>query len=367
MARSSNLDKLAIVNQFPITTSFSSTALDNATKTDGTHSDDQAAFAFTPFDSETLSEIWVNLSTPTGSPSTSNIVCDIFAANTTTNTAPTGASLGQATISSTAAGWRSFTGFSVSLTAGSRYFAVIRNKEGTPASNFILVSCNDAGDVSKNTFSYEPSYFTSTDGGATWTARRGVASHLAVFASGNSSGRPLGTTTTSSQIYNTRMYGIKYTIPSGISAPLAGAIFLLGTETGNPTGNVVAKVYNNTTLIATSLAIPDAIASNSFGFYTAIFDDTYLFSPSDTLRLVIGETTQSDASTDRHNISKFTTPETTASRNAWWGSPIETYYDGSSWTDGGGFLPILSPLIDITNGSASSGLPKLIGNNSLLG
>lgn len=292
--------------------------------------------------SEQVSKIKVYVSSVTGTVGSSDLRCDIYSdsggapssslANTSTVTAaPTGAQ------------WVEFTGFSYTLTEGTQYWIVVRNLNATPASNYptlrtIVNYANTYGTSGLSTWGF--SRKVSTDSGATWaTVTQASFAARIEFNNGTFFGFPVesvASTTAASgeRVYASRELGVKFTTPANASLKVIGVAMRVG-KTGSPTGDCRFRIYQDTTLVATTGVVPLGNITSGVLMYPLYFTSTQSLSASTSYRVVISETTNSDASTNYYYTTKMTWENNANSLNLkpMNGTLQRTYYDGSSWTD----------------------------------
>lgn len=267
-----------------------------------------------------------------------------------------------------ATGFNSFTGFTSSLTVGTRYWCVFKNLNATPASNFLAIRYASNGALpfqalGSNVISGWAKRH-STDSGATWAAGN-VAGTAGVFLSYDTSGTPtydgfaLNTIglATAVPVYSTREYGVIFTTPSTGNFKVAGATFLVYRNL-NPTGNVVYKIYEGTTLLGTTYALPLSNTSNGISSWVTLhFASTLTLAPNTSHRVVIAETTNSDSSSNYYTTYRYTLSTATGVRTVlpFNNTLQQTYYDGSSWTEDSGFILPFGLVFDVDAEIASSG------------
>lgn len=343
---------------FPWASSGSSThALDNATMSAG-YSNDIFAIGFVPRETKTLDNLRIYISAVTGSPATTEIKCSLFAANSAGDGWTAGTEIETKDIDSIATGWRTFSGFSTSLTAGTKYYLAIRNANATPASNSVTIQYSNF-----NTLALASGHahvgaqiHISTSGAGSLIMTTSMGGYRIGWSDSSFVGIPAATSTATSssyRIYGTRECGTRLTFPSTMRLPIVGVVGVLANENGNPTGNVHLRVYDGTTLLGTTNTIPDAAASYSNGRHSAYFSDVIQFEGTD-LRITHGVTSGGDSS-NAHNAHYLTWDSDADSMDL---KPYDaelTYFDGSSWSEPEDGFCACGLLVDWTQLPASAG------------
>lgn len=295
------------------------------------------AFSFVLKTAQTLTNIHIFLG-KTGTINANEIQVDIYSDN---GSGSPNASLSNAKNSGALAnGWNDFT-FNQALSAHTLYWVVIRNLNGTPASNFPTMrwSTNSGGLFNLGGSSWGWAKKNSTDSGATWagTVNTDIIPSLRLDFSGSLyAGLPLESAAldTTNAVYSAREVGIYFTTPQYSRMNLTGIAMNIN-KSGTPTGNCRYKVYKGTTLVGTTQDIPNAMAILGAAYYPAYFTTPVTLEANTVYRVVLAESTQSDTSTNRFQLP-FITVENNATSLAlkpYGGTVKKTYFDGSSWTE----------------------------------
>ncbi len=240
--------------------------------------------------------------------------------------------------------WQTITGFASSTTAGTTYWIVARNMNGTAASNYFTIS-RRAGSVSNLGISNSAQSGTqggwmgasSTDSGANWTRSATATPIAAVWSDGTAEGFPISAAGTSCQVYAARECGLL--LRTGATALRVAGVAAQISKTGTPTGGAWFRLYegtgNSRTLVATTGSTTNASTSVS---YTQLwFSSSIVLKAWTSYTLVLSETAQSDASTSRYNLVGLAFPSSLASLfSASLGAATQysaTTDGGATWTD----------------------------------
>lgn len=324
-----------------------------------------------PAGGKTLSSVRAFLSATSGTLIASDLTCSLYS----NSAGSPGSSIeGPKSCGSAPSGsaWYDWTGFSTALTGGTQYWLVFKNANGTPASNFptfrliaslggIIVGATVFGDSRK----------TSADSGSTWagTSNSQIAGFRLGFSDGSYAGLPLSNFAVSGSgvgVYSARELGSRFTTPSNGKLRVAGLFKSVNAKTGTPTGNARLRLYTGSSpsLLATTdslLSVPDITGVSIIQGY---FSTVQTLDPGTVVRVVLSETTQSDASTNRFNSNVFTVDTDSNSLALMpFGGFVQTYFDGSSWAETNSALIPCGLLLDDGAGefaASASGIGMLV-------
>ncbi len=280
--------------------------------------------------------------TLTGTLAAADVTCSIY--TDTTGGVP-GTNLETVNCAATpTGGFNTFSGFTTSLTIGTRYWAVFKNLNGAPASNFLGIRYPAAGTISFLVGTNVIQGWAkrhSTDSGSTWAAGN-IAGSVGLLIAYNTSGTPVydgmnGYSTAvppvTERVYATREYGVMFTTPATGNFNIAGVSFLLF-RGGNPTGNAYYKIYEGTTLIASTSENPLQNTASGAGYQQTLgFSSTVTLSANTSYRVVIAESSNSDTSANYYGTYRYLLSSVAGAREVlpFNGTLQQTYYDGSSW------------------------------------
>ena len=131
-------------------------------------------------------------------------------------------------------------------------------------------------------------------------------------------------------VYGTREEGGLIVTPSDVKLRIRGVVGIV-TKTGTPTGNLQFKLYNGSTPLATSAAVPVGNTSNIYVY--AYFSTTQVIDPGTSLRIMYSETAQSDTSANRYAPFTYTIQDSAASKALMlWGMQRTYTADGTVGT-----------------------------------
>jgi hypothetical protein len=288
------------------------------------------AWSFVPNQNDTLNTVRVRFNTNGGTPG-ANCQVTVYPDNNGvpdyTNNGGNG--LGQVTVTPTSATWQTISGFTVSVTRGTLYWVVVKNTNGTPATNNFNLQYNSAvaatgmsryTGFASNTQAWGFTHKRTTDGGSTWTG--GVASPQPVrygFSSGEYTGGPMLTqiTTTASvglDIHTKRACGARFTVPSNLRVNIIG-VMIQARKTGTPTGNLIVNAYKNIgsgipTVVGAdraSFAIPQAnIMTTTDGWVPMLFTSGLAAVGGDVLDFALRQTVDNSNSSNYYMPTEYT-------------------------------------------------------------
>jgi hypothetical protein len=247
------------------------------------------------------------------------------------------------------AAWVEATGFSTSCTADTQYYIVLKNTDASPATNNFTLRWVTEQDYqtlgSGAAFGWNKRH--STDSGGTWTTGPVAAvGGLRLEMSGSVFyGLPLSTAAANGSgvgVYADREYGVKFTTPADAKIRLIGAGARV-TITGTPTGMPRFRLYTGDTLTATTNSINNSVTNvYTSGFFTS----SQVLEPSTSYRLVLGESAQADASTNRFNLIAGTIDNDADSKALLpFGGWVEGYLN-STWADVDTQVPFIWLILD---------------------
>lgn len=316
---------------------------------------------------KTLSSVRVWLSQVAGTVPAADITChlqaatisagDSYPSNTTIESRPLSAA--------PTVGWNEFTGFSTALTLGTQYWLVFKNGNATPASNFVELTTINTG---LSLYAAEDSYGwmrrLTTDGGTGWGASTPCAAHLIAYSDGAKDGTPwrgVFTSGTTDGIYSTRMTGTLFTAPANVKLRVRGLSILMVGSTGTPTGKVILRLYEGTTLVRSTPEFTPSINPGNT-FVSGHFDTAYDLTPGVQYRAVVAETTQSDTSSNRYNVRFNLWDQAGGVARMPFGMDTKrTMFDGTDWSEvedtvNGSWVP-LSLMLEPGNEFATAAIP----------
>ncbi len=207
-----------------------------------------------------------------------------------------------------AAAWIEFTGLTQTITAGVRYWAVVRNKDASPTVNFVTVQYGASAGGQLHTSSsmsiWGWSKIETTDGSTWITSVGGLVPALRLqFSDGSYTGFSMQALAAegTNLAFGAHEVGVKFTMPgsSTITYSVVGAGIYKSSNTGTPTGNVRLRLYTGSsstpTLLATSLG--QAVAGNSTtGWHVDYFSSTQNITGGTVVRLTLSDSAADSSS-----------------------------------------------------------------------
>jgi hypothetical protein len=302
-----------------------------------------AAYGFLAKQSKTLSKVLVYVNGVTGTLGANDIVCDLYSTNTTTGN-PNASIQSRNTVTSvpTGATWVEVTGFTSSLTAGTYYYLVFRNANGTPASNYWNASWTYSYGgpfiyTTNYTIGKGNSYFVikSTDGGSTWSTTDGnVAPAMRLeYSDGTFDGLPAlrdpSVTYETQGAYGANEIGARITIPSGVSLRVIGIVAWIG-KIGSPSGNLTFRIRKSEGTPIDTAAIPGALVA--LNYFRAYFSSVQTMDAG-TWQVTLKDSATDDASNYFRLSSPYLMQNSAGSQGLFpFGGFRKAYYNGSTWT-----------------------------------
>lgn len=332
--------------------------------------DDRQAFRFMVNADKTLSSLTVFADSVSGSPTGG---CEIFATGADGN--PTGAALADSTThtpSPIVNGQVSFTGYSLALTGGEWYCAVLRNTHATPASNSYRSPVPNSGGIPLFGMGYGAlqnwSVMTSTDAGSAWSGLVVGSTNLSlVFDDASTVGWPYRgqwNTGATDGVFGAREIGNRLTTPAGATLRAIGITFHTRSITGTPTGSLRGRIRlaSDNSLLGTTYDTSPLVSISGNGRCALHFEDVVELLPSTAYDFLVGETTQSDTSGNRYNFEGTTIPTGGAATLP--GSINKVYFDGTSWAETDTQVVHLGVLLDeqlsVAGGAGGGGAPRTL-------
>lgn len=331
------------------------------------------AFSFlAPPGGKTVTSVRLYLTAVAGTLQTTDLTCDVYSDTPGNPNASLGSvNLGSAPVG---AGWVTFTGLNVVTTAGTQYWIVLKNADGTPGTNFAtfgylagaLPSLLSPKSISNKSGSN--CICSTTNSGTAWTANNnGAAGFRLGYGDGSYDGLPLSAASTAAianKAFGSNLVGVQFATPAGPSLKVAGLAFQLE-AVGTPTGYPVFSLYQGATLLGSTpnlvCNVPATTASDWFFNY---FSSDITLSPSTTYRAVFGDSA-ADSGTNYFlagNLFSYDTDSNSLPLLPFEGTTEVATYNGSTWTATQGYLTPFALILD-SGGEflVSSGGPLVIG------
>lgn len=254
------------------------------------------AYSFTAQSAKTLNYVRTYVTAVTGVLGANDLSCTLYS---DVGGAPSAVIEARNTVTAAPAGaaWVEFTGFTTTLTAGTRYWLVIKNLNGTPAANFPtcmdfttsnIGQCVLGGSTIGTAPTYSWSTANSTNSGRTWSMlSHNTPGPRLQYSDNTYEGFPTQNTSTADTTAANKQVGV-YLVTPNVSLVVAGLTFLCH-STGSPTTDLIMYMYNNTTLVGTTGSIAKALLNHNTGtsWATAFFSSPVTVSPNSIIRATI--------------------------------------------------------------------------------
>lgn len=329
------------------------------------------AFSFVADSARTIDNARLNFSAVNGTLGGSDITLDLYASDGTSSSPGTVIESGKLpTAAISAATWFTFTGFNTVATPGQQYWFVLKNVNGTPATN----NC-----TSRYTGTYTNAPFGSTarqswaqaasaNSGSTWSVTNGRSALRVGYADGTFDGIPIHNAQAAligDGIYATRESGNIFTMYGNLRPNVIGIAMTAATKTGSPTGAQRFGLWTGSTpsLQAYTNSLPTTAGTTNQWLYS-YFSSTVVIEPGTVCRVTQGETAQADASGNRFNNYEnfFDSQSDSAALMSFNGTLQKTYFNGSTWAETAGSAFPFALLLDPTTPFASSASGGIIGS-----
>jgi hypothetical protein len=250
---------------------------------------------------------------------------------------------------------------------------VFKNTHGTPASNFFTFRYGSSTSYfapgnSSSTLALGWHKKHSLDSGGTWGS--GLVNDSGgwrlEFNDGTFDGLPFSVTGALGQslcVFSSNEYGVRVTSPP-VQLNVVGVRFDV-LRSGTPTGSLQYKIYNPTSLVATTFSLSQAKVQTTGNKIDLLFPSVQNIAANSDLRIVMSETAQSDTSTNRFGTYQYDIENSVASKAMMiGGNAKQTRWDGSTWTDTDTNLTTFALLLDPDQpytGSAAAGSSMMFG------
>lgn len=270
-----------------------------------------------------------------------------------------------------AAAWNDWTGLGSSgaLTACEQYWAVFKNVNATPASNFPTfryANANAAVDQCTGSSSIVFGWLKkhTTNSGSSWVSPiQAAAGYRVKYSDGSFDGVPVSAIAFSGdQVFSTNESGVRFTMPgpSSVSYSVVGISLGIVATSGVPTGlpQFGLRVNGGAATYTSPLA-----GSCTQGWYDLFFTAAQTVHGGDDLRVTLAETTNADTNVKYYRLQEITWDGDVNSQTMrpMQGTLQKTYWNGTSWTDTPtGVFPFALILdrdspVSASGGSGSSG------------
>ena len=287
------------------------------------------AYGFTVTESKTLSSVQVFLSAIAGTLANTDIVCEIFSADPANIYQPGTLLATSSTVSPSfsASGKYTFGGFSLVLTPGLQYWAVFKNVNATPGTNFPTLQTVGLNAMNLTGTRYPFFARSSTNSGTSWSTVGGYSGVRLIFSDSSVFGVTVSNVIVGGDAWGTNYSGFSFVTPS-VSLFLAMCQFNVQI-TGSPT-LFIAKLFEGSTFIADSLTSFNVqLGTNNVG--TFFFAKGLRLKPNTTYRVVLAAPSGNVSNLVRARSVRIATDE--YSERPFAGTLKRTEFNGTSWTD----------------------------------
>lgn len=292
----------------------------------------------------TLNDVRTYVSGKTGTVNTTDARIEIYSNTVSgTNYQPNASVAGPYNCNAniTAAGWFTWTP-SYAVTINNRYWIVWKNNAGTPASNYytLLSSLNTLTLGRHQTVTGQSlNVSNTTNSGTTWSSLSATAMGVCRlgFNNGTYYGMPIsaGGNDTTNKVYSTREHGAKFTVPSNLKMKVIGGGIYCAGKVGSPTGAPRIRLYTGSSPSLQATGTLETTFKNEADMIFAYWDSgtAVTLNDGDIVRVTLGETTNSDTSSNYFLNNTLTIDSDSNSTGLFPYGMQFTYYDGSTWTD----------------------------------
>lgn len=276
----------------------------------------QLAMSFVPDQNRTLSSVSIYGSAAAGTlgniAGTANLCADAAGLPNYTTIIET--------VTITAGNWPAaasrvtFSGFTTALTGGTRYWIIFKNTSSVPGTDYpTLQYAGNSGlpmYVGSSSAKWGWSKVHATDAATfTTSALTNVSGLFVGYSDGGGSYAGLalnsinaaGSTT---RVYSNRESGVMFTTPANVKLNVRGVAFMAAPN-GTPTGLLRYRLYQGTTLVATTASIGAVANATAGSFPILYFSSTQTLEPATSYRVVLSETTQADAFTNSYSTYEY--------------------------------------------------------------
>lgn len=327
------------------------------------------AYGFTPSVSKTITGVRAFVSAVGGTLANTDLSCDVYSDTAGVPNASLGSTTTLTAAAPTGAAWLEWSGLSIALTAGTQYWNVIKNLNGVPATNFPTFRWLNQGIPSPlamtNTSNWGWNKKHSVNSGGAWaTAAQAVAGYRVGYSDGSYDGLPASNSASGTDLaFGSTEAGVKFTSPLNGVLNVSGLAFLTN-KTASPTGNLRFRLYNNTSLLATTAGVIPAANVTATGWYYGYFSSTQVIQPGTVLRASISDDAADSSSACYRSGSEYTvdTDVNSLALMPFGGTLQRSGLSGGTWTDTSANILPFALLLDSTGEFGVGG-----GGNAFLG
>lgn len=262
---------------------------------------------------------------------------------------PSGSTLETISVTSTAVGWNTASGFTTALTGNARYWVIFINADAAPGTKFPTIQYSTSApppwlSPTATTPPWGWGRRVSTSSGTSWGTESSAIGYRIAYSDGSYDGLPLqsiAATTVTDGVYGVQRCGNRIVAPTGARLNVAGFAIALSAWTGTPTGNLVYSLYESSDpqLVRTA-TLPNGSPTTTI-WQECFFSSPYALVPGQEYYFVILEDSNADSSSNRWNLRVFTWDSDAASLALLQLQVSQAYYDGTWHTVSGSFVPMV--------------------------
>jgi hypothetical protein len=320
-----------------------------------------AAFSFIAQSSAKISKCRFFFTAKNGTLSAGDITCDLYSS---ASGVPNASLESRNTTTAAYAGsaWNEFTGFTTTLVAGTMYWLVLKNVNGTPATNNVTVGNVNGLDAITAGGTYGFGRNNSTNSGGSWpNARAQVGGVRVDLNDGTYLGFPASNSAASGNlVYATRELGAQFVTPSAGVLRVAGLAALVTNKVGTPAGNVRLGLWSGASPANLDYTndIPNTDALASLGGWVCglLKNGVQVIQPGTTLTVTLADQSgNSDSAANCWKGTELTVDSDSHSLAQIPWSMQEAYYNGSAWSLTNTLIVPFGLILDTAAGELGAG------------
>lgn len=288
------------------------------------------ALSFTPDDNRVVNKIRLRGGSGGGTLGASDVRVAIYSDSSQTPNVSLASSTTVTSGSWQHNAWNEFTGFSLSVTAGTMYWIVISNVGASLTVNYPGVVYGIGGTGAMNLpIAVKRS---STANGSTWTGTTNVAvcGYRVDYADGTMQGIPVQGIVASTNIFTPFEWGVQFVVPPNATLRIKGVGTYIN-KGGSPTGTVNYKLYTGATPTLQATATIGTASDLAAGqWYFGFFSSPVVVTPGTVVTATLTDLGDTNTNFLRTYDYGFD-PDTNSQAMIPWSMRRATF-DGSSWT-----------------------------------
>lgn len=282
---------------------------------------------------EALVRVRLYCSGTTGSPAASDIQCDLCS---DANGRP-GSVLESKVLASLAVGWCEWTGWTTVLAANAQYWVVVRNLNGTPASNYAtfawIPNVLPRLGVATTLPAFGWNRCASSDGGSSWGTVSAGAAGLIVDTASGVCGVPfavVGSGGTTLFGANTEA-GVRLTTSLHAPIRVAGLGFSIA-KNGTPATDLHFRLHHAGATYDTDPIGVSAVSGSGTNVVLWLAEIVEI-APGSDIRITAVRPANGDGAANRYEVRRFSPLPSGAQACLPFGGMTWTHWDGAAWND----------------------------------